>query len=65
MSGSNDTKEDHGSGDTESSQDNERSDGGHSGHGSASALARFRSQRQEWPSGTDGDEGGAAGGGGQ
>lgn len=47
MGGSNDTKEDHGSAQQHSSQSHDVSDGGHTGHGSASALERLHSQRQE------------------
>ncbi|MEO7391087.1 MAG: hypothetical protein ABIU58_02870 [Ramlibacter sp.] len=47
MGGSNDTKEDHGSAEHQSSNGREVNDGGHSGYGSASALERLHTQRLE------------------
>lgn len=47
MGGSNDTKEDHGSTGHPPSQGREAPDGGHTGHGAASALERLHTQRQE------------------
>ena len=47
MNGSNDTKEDHGSHEPHHSQGQEGRDDAHCGHGAASALARFKSQKQE------------------
>lgn len=46
MNGSHDTKEDHGSQEPHHSQEQERWDAGHSGHGAASALATYK-KRQE------------------
>ena len=63
MGGSNDTKEDHGSAEPHLSQGREHSDGGHSGHGSASALERLHTERQERNQGGEPED--AAGGGGQ
>jgi hypothetical protein len=55
MSGSNDTKEDHGSREPPASE-SERRESGHSGHGSASAWARLRSQRKEWQQPLEADD---------
>lgn len=46
MGGSNDTKEEHG-GSEPKQQHEERSEGGNSGHGAASALAHMISQGRE------------------
>jgi hypothetical protein len=56
MSGSNDTKEDHGSNAPLRAPGCEGPDSGHSGHGAASALERLRSQRKEWQECGDPDE---------
>ena len=65
MSGSNDTKEDHGFHGPNPSpgRNGDRDHGGHSGHGAASALARLQSQKQERQQGGDPED--AAGGHGQ
>jgi hypothetical protein len=63
MSGSNDTKEDHGSQGPNPSPGRNGDHGGHSGHGAASALARLKSQKQERQQGGDPED--AAGGHGQ
>lgn len=55
MSGSNDTKEDHGSQEPAPAPGCDGSDRGHSGHGAASALERLRSQRKEWQQGGGAD----------
>lgn len=56
MSGSNDTKEDHGSQEPQPAQGREGLDGGYSGHGAASALERLHSQRKEWQQAADGGD---------
>lgn len=63
MSGSNDTKEEHGSNKPKQHHE-ERSEGGNSGHGAASALARMISQGREHRHQT-GEADDAAGGQGQ
>jgi hypothetical protein len=64
MNASNDFKEQHGSNESQqSTPQKDHGESGHSGHGSASALARFRSQRREWIVGREDDE--ATDGGGQ
>ena len=62
MGGSNDTKEDHGSAEHRPSQGGEVSDGGHSGHGSASALERLNTERQERSQGGEPEDAAGAGG---
>jgi hypothetical protein len=62
MKASNDFKEQHGSHESQhTTPQKDHGESGHSGHGSASALARFRSQRKEWDVGGY-DEEAAAGG---
>jgi len=56
MNASNDTKEDHGSRQPAPAPGYDRSAGGHSGHGAASALERLRSQREEWQQGGEPDD---------
>ena len=47
MDGSNDNQENHGSPETRDLQTQDGVDAGHSGHGAASALARFKSMKRE------------------
>jgi hypothetical protein len=63
MGGSSDTREDHGSGEPQPTQQQDEADGPHCGHGAASALARFKSQKREGQQGGEPED--AAGGHGQ
>lgn len=47
MGGPNDTKEEHGSDEPKQQHSQEQSEGGNSGHGAASAMARMISQGRE------------------
>ncbi len=63
MGGSSDTREEHGWSEPQPMQHQDEFDGPHSGHGAASALARFKSQKRDGQQGGEPED--AAGGHGQ